>query len=159
MTEYIRHSPSPYCVLHSSSHSHPLQFPSAPLDSIMPTTCTGSSKDDASCVCTQFIAKKSKGSKCKTCGHRLTSHLDTPAPQDAEGMVTRGAEGVYVNRLFKSLGATAVHEAARKETLQGFRPPPTQDKVCISYFALHFINYPHALSRPDPQRRERQRHR
>jgi hypothetical protein len=118
---------------HPFPHSISLTLLCPPPNYTMPTTCTGSSRDNAPCVCTLFVAKKSKGSRCKTCRHRLTSHVEAPAQQNIEGTVTRGAEGVYVNRLFKSLGATAVHEAARKETLEGFRPPSTQDKVRIIY--------------------------
>lgn len=99
----------------------------------MPTTCTGSLKDYTACVCVLFVPKKSKSAKCKTCGHRASHHSDIPATsQDSDALPTTKPPGEkYVTRLFKSLEATAVHETAREEMLEGFRPPFTQD-VCIS---------------------------
>ncbi|KAF9643389.1 hypothetical protein BDM02DRAFT_3191711 [Thelephora ganbajun] len=91
----------------------------------MLVTCIGSSKNQASCTCTQFTPWKSKEAKCKGCGHRLGSHLDTPTLSHATETpaTTAVPENKYIGRLFNSLKATAVHETARKEMLEGFRPP------------------------------------
>ena len=100
--------------------------------------CTGSSKDNATCACTLFVARKSKGMKCKTCGHRLTSHIGasvpTPDIKPIEG--STAADNKYVNRLFRSLGATSVHETARKEMVEGFRPTSSGNVCCVFYSLL-----------------------
>ena len=99
--------------------------------------CTGSSQDDATCPCTLFVPQRSKEMKCKTCGHRLTSHtvasVPPPMVEPADG--STASDNKYVNRLFKSLGATAVHEAARKEMVGGFRPTSTGD-VCHAFDSI-----------------------
>ena len=95
--------------------------------------CTATSKDGTACMCANFVPRKSKGAKCKTCGHRISYHSDnTTKLQDTETTPPPKAPGEkYVTRLFKSLEATAVHETAREEMLQGFRPPFTQADVRI----------------------------
>jgi len=110
-----------------------LTLASSSLSFSMPTTCTGSVKDRTTCTCTLFIPRKSKATKCKSCGHRQSLHLDIPTPSHgAEAAATTTVpDNKYVSRLFKSFEATAVHESARKETLQGFRPP-SPALVCIT---------------------------
>lgn len=108
----------------------------------MPTICTGSTKDRSACTCTLFIVKSSKKTKCKGCGHRQASHTDVPAhlPQEVETLPrTEAMENKYVSRLFKSLEATSVHEDARKEMLQGFRPrspPAIVSRLGASYYSF-----------------------
>jgi hypothetical protein len=60
-------------------------------------------------------------------------HSDNPANSQVSetSLATKKPGDKYVTRLYKSLEATAVHEAARQEMLQGFRPPFTQAEVCI----------------------------
>jgi len=84
-------------------------------------TCSGSSKSPGvPCICTSFIPRSPpKENKCNICGHRRSAHTDHTDS-------TSGASGKYVNRLLKNIVATAVHEEARKETIQGFRPRPQQ---------------------------------
>ena len=97
--------------------------------------CSGSSQDNATCPCTLFVPRRSKEMKCKTCGHRHTSHTvaSIPPPVVEHADSSKASNNKYVNRLFKSLGATAVHEAARKETVGGFRPMSTGDVCCVFY--------------------------
>ena len=91
----------------------------------MPSTCTGSPKDHTPCTCTLFILKRSKQTKCKTCGHRFSHHSDVPtAPQDSNAPPAPKAPGdKYVTRLFKSLEATAVHERQGKRCCKAFDHP------------------------------------
>ena len=101
--------------------------------------CTGSSRSLGTCPCPAFVPKKSKQTRCKTCGHRMVSHLDDPAPSQDE-LSPAEAPGKYVGRLLRSLKSTAVHDVARKETLEGFRPPPHQSAVRITkHFYCPFI--------------------
>lgn len=132
-TQHTTSSPSLLSPL-TSSHLPTLFFTPEHTYHI-PMTCTGASKDNTACLCTLFIPKKSKGAKCKTCGHRLSYHSDNQADlKDFKTPVPAKAPGdKYVTRLFKSLEATAVHETAREEMLQGFRPPFTQADVCMEY--------------------------
>lgn len=109
-----------------SSHAH---FPPYPLSLFqtlapptpgpsahtMPLICSGGSEESGDCDCKSFVPKKSKKSKCKTCGHRLNLHSDPPTTNNK-------GQSKYVTHLVHSLDASAVHEVARKETLQGFRP-------------------------------------
>ena len=77
-------------------------------------TCTGSSKDPVHCPCHRFAPKPPpKDSRCDSCGHRRSAHQDNAPSVGGDK---------YVKQLLKNMAATAVHEEARKETLQGFRP-------------------------------------
>ena len=119
----------------SPSHFLPSFLPSHSLFSLLsslflnihppnPTmqTCTGSTKDPAHCPCTRFTPKPPpKDGRCDSCGHRRSAHEDS-APN---------ANNKYVERLLKNMAATAVHEDARKETLQGFRPQESVDPVRV----------------------------
>ena len=97
----------------------------------MPDGCQGSK--DNGCDCQQFIPKRSKQSRCKTCGHRDTIHLNTqstpPTPPGGPAKPTAKPEVNYGGRVLKSFGASMAHKTARKETLLGYRPPPNE--VCI----------------------------
>ena len=101
-----------------------LSIPADPLlDSLLTTShspstpamqnCTGSkAKDSAPCPCTSFAPRPPpKDGRCDSCGHQRSAHLEAPS-----------SDNKYVQRLLKGLAATAVHEEARKETLDGFRP-------------------------------------
>ena len=81
---------------------------------LMPT-CTGSSKDSGTlCTCTSFVPRSPpKEGKCKVCGHRRSAHLDS---------TSGSSSSKYIERLLKNIEATAIHEEARKETIEGFRP-------------------------------------
>jgi hypothetical protein len=136
---------SPSCLL----LHHPLSSLFTPAPYLMPTICAGSQKDTNSCGCSLFIPKKSKENRCKTCRHQRVSHSDIPTtpPQDDNTItaVTKKDRSKYINRLFKSLEATAVHDNARKETLKGFRPPspPTVVRVA-STLHITFTNLYHS---------------
>ena len=90
-------------------------------------TCTGSkAKDSAPCSCTSFMPRPPpKDGRCDTCGHRRSAHQEAP-----------GTDNKYVQRLLKGLAATAVHEEAQKETLEGFRPKK-QVRLCLSPTGRH----------------------
>jgi len=151
-------SPRPPHLLPSLlTHSFSFFLPFLPLTQLlppvlilctMPTTCAGSQKNGDSCDCTLFVPK-SNGKRCKSCGHRRVSHSNIPTPpsQDANTNITvapRQEPSKYVNRLFRSLEATAVHENARRETLQGFRPQPSSAIVCIHNVSrVTFTNLPY----------------
>jgi hypothetical protein len=106
----------------------------------MPMTCAGLLKDNTACTCRLFIARRSKETKCKTCGHRQALHSDIPATSHSANppMTTEAPENKYVNRLAKSLEASSVHESARKEMLQGFRPRPQPVKVSTPIALRYF---------------------
>jgi len=113
----------------------------------MPTICIGSLKDIEGCNCNLFIPRKSKKNKCKSCGHQKVSHSDiptTPPPRgtkvDTTAMAKPQGHSKYTDRLYKSLKATAVHEDARKETLQGFRPPSPPTMVCAASMLKHYVH-------------------
>ncbi|KAF9789551.1 hypothetical protein BJ322DRAFT_1105409 [Thelephora terrestris] len=94
----------------------------------MPSICLGSSDEDVDCECVAFVPRKSRKSRCKECNHSLASHSDPPATQSHEHIAvaaTQRDHNKYVDRLAKSLKASATHEKARKETLQGFCPTPS----------------------------------
>jgi hypothetical protein len=96
-------------------------------------SCTGASKNTTACACQVFVPKKSKGTKCKTCGHRDTYHSDPTTSQDpSTPPATKRLGEKYATQLYRSLEASAVHETAREEMLQGFHPPYTQVNVCTS---------------------------
>ena len=80
----------------------------------MSMTCTGLTKDQVACTCALFIPRRSKENKCKSCGHWVTSHSNVSiSPQDVDPLEGPGvSENKYVKHLFKSLGATAIHETA-----------------------------------------------
>ena len=86
-------------------------------------TCAGSSKEPGiPCLCTSFIPRPPpKVGKCEICGHRRSSHVDNPP----------GSNSKYLSRLLKNIDATAVHEEARKETNQGFRPQQSSSTVAL----------------------------
>ena len=120
-------SPLPFLEPPSLSLSFPLApYTPPPLTHSshfsMPSTCTGSPKDHTACACTLSIPKRSKQTKCKICRHRFSYHSDVPtAPQDFGAPPAPKAPGdKYDTWLFKSREATAVHESAREEMLQGF---------------------------------------
>ena len=103
-------------------------------------TCSGSSKDPgAPCTCTSFVPKPPpKENKCNVCRHRRSAHTDS-APN---------ANSKYVKRLLKNITATAVHDEARKEMVQGFRPrqpssavttPPVSILLCTDPSLYSFI--------------------
>jgi hypothetical protein len=97
-------------VLPSSFYlHHPPLLPLLP----MMQSCSGSSRDSSPCMCTSFTSRPPpKENKCNTCGHRRSTHTDN----------TPNVNGKYIKRLLQNMTATAVHEEARKETIQGFRP-------------------------------------
>ena len=94
----------------------------------MPSICLGSSDDDVDCDCTLFVSRRSKRPGCKRCGHDQAFHSDSTATRSQEHpavAATQEGRNKYVDRMIKSLATPAVHENARRETLQGFRPTPT----------------------------------
>lgn len=105
------HLPPP--TTYHTYHPHLPQYYSPLLFLSMPT-CSGSSKSPGMpCVCASFVPRSPpKENKCDICGHRRSAHTDN----------TTSNTGKYVNRLLKNIAVTAVHEEARKETIQGFRP-------------------------------------
>lgn len=109
-------------------HSFSFPIPTIPQVSLlMPSICLGSSDEDVGCDCVLFVPKRSRKSRCKHCKHPQTSHSDSPATQSHEHVAlaaTQQDHNKYVDRLAKSLKASAVHDKARRETLQGFRPTP-----------------------------------
>ena len=131
--------------LNVSPHTHfPPHF-HHPLDLLtMPSICLGPSDQDVNCDCVLFIPRKSKKSRCKNCGHSQSSHSDSTSnsiPQPHEHPTVAASQqdhNKYVDRLAKSLKASAVLEKARRETLQGFRPVPSAS-VCTQcvYAATH----------------------
>ena len=100
-------------------------------------TCTGSSKSPAPCLCTVFTARPPpKEDKCEVCRHHRSAHVESPPKVDNK----------YVERLLKSMNTTAVHEEARKEMAEGFRPekpPATLGHVRISILRLCSDLYVH----------------
>ena len=103
-------------------------------------TCLGSSKSPgALCICTSFVPKSPpKENKCDICGHRRSAHTDD-APN---------TNGKYFNRLLKNIAATAVHEEARKETIQGFRPRQHSSTVAASTTTTSTMRTLLSLHRP-----------
>ena len=99
--------------------------------------CQGSKGN--SCDCQQFVPRRSKRNRCKTCGHRHTAHLSaqstaptSPTLPAADGAIKPMAkpEVNYRGRVLKSFGTSTAHQLARKETLLGYRP--LSNKVCIA---------------------------
>lgn len=95
---------------------------------LMPLICDGSSDEDVDCGCMSFAPKKSRKLTCKHCGHHQASHSNPAPTQSREHTAvaaTQQGHDKYVDRLMRSLDASAVHDEARRETLQGFRPTPS----------------------------------
>ena len=111
--------------------SHSFYFPIPTIlrvSLLMSSICLGSSDEDVGCDCVLFVAKRSKKSRCKHCHHRQASHSDPPVTPPQEHIAiaaTQQDHNKYVDRLARTLKASAVHEKARRETLQGFRPTPS----------------------------------
>ena len=124
---------------HSPPHSFSFPIPTIPRVSLpMPSICLGSSDEDVDCECVAFVPRKSRKSRCKECNHSLASHSDPPATQSHEHIAvaaTQRDHNKYVDRLAKSLKASATHEKARKETLQGFRPTPSASVSPLSLYS------------------------
>ena len=94
----------------------------------MMQTCSGSSKDPSPCTCSSFTPKPPpKENKCSSCGHRQSAHNDR-------------APNKYVKRLLKNIATTAVHEEARKETVQGFRPQHSSTATSVRIFPLQVLS-------------------
>jgi hypothetical protein len=94
----------------------------------MPSICLGSSDEDVDCDCAVFVSRRSGRSGCKRCGHDQASHSDSTATGSREHptiAATQRDRDKYVDRMVRSLATSAVHDKARRETLQGFRPTPT----------------------------------
>lgn len=90
------------------------------------------------CTCTLFVPRRTKETKCKTCGHRQVSHSGDSVPsRNVEPLENpKVSENKYVDRLLKSLKATEVHESARKEMVGGFRPPISTGNVRCVYASI-----------------------
>ena len=92
--------------------------------------CTGSTGKGDECGCESFIPKASKPHRCKSCGHRHTSHTATVTspqePEETELIPAKNHGPNYAERVYKASKATGILKKARKETLQGYRPslPP-----------------------------------
>lgn len=130
----------PFCFFSSLHQRHSFlclnSTTPAPSDLIMSPTCAGSSSDSDSCDCTSFVPRKSKKSRCNDCGHRQTHHPDSTADHDNNPTASSSSGKIYVDRVFRSLEGSAVHERARKETLQGFRPQASKNVCFIITYAI-----------------------
>ena len=105
----------------SAPHGVLLRYPPLPL---MMQACSGSPKDSSPCTCSSFAPRPPpKEKKCSSCGHRRSAHNDCAPKSDSNNK--------YVKRLLKNITATAVHEEARKETVQGFRPQQASGTVTV----------------------------
>jgi hypothetical protein len=98
--------------------------------------CAGSSAgNNNDCDCEQFIPKTSKEHRCQSCGHRRTSHTDTPSAtselEEGELVPVKPRGPNYAERVYKSSKATGAFKKARKETLQGYRPSPPSNTVRV----------------------------
>lgn len=120
-----------------------------PISTLSSALCTGLQNDSNGCDCSLFVPKKLKAHRCKACGHHLISHpksspsplsLALPLDTNPATATIKQDHSKYVTRLLKSFEATAVHEDARKETLQSFRPPPS----AVVHIPLYFYAY-HSL--------------
>ena len=108
---------------------------------LMPSICHGSSDEDVDCDCTSFISRRSGRPGCKHCGHDQASHSDSTATRSKEHptiAATQQDRDKYVDRMVRSLATSAVHDKARKETLQGFRPTPT---ASVSPWPIHSVTH------------------
>jgi hypothetical protein len=139
-------------VLTGHQHTSPSSFSSLILplslllSSPMSGICTGSSKDNDDCDCQQFVPKKSKQTRCRTCGHRRITHSDTDAPPTSSDAAKPAVN--YGGRVLESYGTSAAVVTARKEMLSGYRTP--SNKVCAT--ALYLLRTLMHHSPTSPQR-------
>lgn len=133
-------------VLYYISLSALYSFSPAPY-SILIMPCVGSSTgNSSSCDCEEFVPKKSKPRRCETCGHRQTSHADTPSTpselEEGELIPSTHPGPDYAGRVYLSSKATSAFRKARKETLQGYRPPPPSHSVSVKMAStFHSIDH------------------
>ena len=110
----------------------------------MSSVCIGSSKTDNDCSCEQFIPKKAKLSRCKTCSHRRTAHSGIPpAPSDDTTNPLSKPVVNYGGRVLDSYEATAAVVKARKEMLSGYRTPLNEVRAMSPYPPQADISSPH----------------
>jgi len=133
------HSPLSPPSLSLLSRSFSFLVPTTPwVSPLMSFICDGSSDEDVDCNCTGFFPKRTKSSRCKHCDHRQASHSN-PVPirsrEHPTMATTQQDHNKYVDRLMRSLDASAVHDEARRETLRGFRPTPSASVSSQSFYS------------------------